>query len=140
MRNLKIVTQACFVLAMIFLLSGCLTVRVIKNVKDPDRHFAWAYKRIEDIHKHNPERKGRTHRIHAMFFEASEREFIRISAPFWVVDSCLDFRMTAMDEEFFDFDDRCDIDWKDIRDLQNMGPGLLVEINDENSKVLIWVD
>ncbi|MBN1224079.1 MAG: hypothetical protein JXB23_12600 [Candidatus Aminicenantes bacterium] len=140
MRNSITVTLASLALVLIALLSGCLTVRVIKNVKDPDRHFVQAYKRIEDIHKRNPEREGRTHRIHALFFEASEQELIRISAPFWIIDSCLDFRITTSDEEFFDFNHRYDIDWKDIRDLQQMGPGLLVEIDDEDGKVLIWVD
>jgi hypothetical protein len=47
---------------------------------------------------------------------------------------------TADEEEGFEFDDRYDFDWRDIKDLEKLGPGLLVEIEDEESKVLIWLD
>jgi len=140
MRYLRITIQAFFSLALIVLLTGCLTVRIFKNVKDAGRHFEWAHRRIENIHRNNPDRRGPAHRIHALFFEASDRELIRISAPFWVINSCLDFRMTASGEEVFAPDSRYEIDWKDIRDLQHMGPGLLVEVDEENEKVLIWLD
>ncbi len=120
---------------------GCFTVRVIRNVKDPDRYFSAAHKRIMDIHQKRPNREGRANSIRVLVYEASERQIVKVSAPFWLVNTCMDIGIKAADEEEgFEFDERYDFDWKDIKDLEKLGPGLLVEIEDEESKVLIWLD
>ncbi len=140
MRNLRRISQGFLILVMVTLVSGCFTVRIIKNVTDPDRYFDQAYTKIERIHDRHPNREGRTRRINLLIYKESDHELIKISAPFWFVNSYMDIGITDSDDESFDIDERYDIDWRDIRELEQIGPGLLVEIDDEESKVLIWLD
>lgn len=140
MRNLKRTFQGALILVMVALVSGCFTVRIIKNVKNPDRYFNQAYRKIEAIHERHPNREGRTRRINVLIHQAQEHELVKISAPFWFVNTCMDIGITVSDEESFDMDKKYDIDWRDIKELEQIGPGLLVEIDDEENEVLIWLD
>jgi hypothetical protein len=141
MKKMKKTIQFVLLIIIPLLLSGCFTVRIIRNVKNPDRYFSSAHKRIEHIHQKRPNREGRANSIKALVYEASERQLVKVSAPFWLVNTCMDIGIKAADEEDgFEFDERYDFDWRDIKDLEKLGPGLLVEIEDEESKVLIWLD
>ncbi len=141
MRKIKKATQIALLILIPLLSAGCFTVRVIKNVKNPDRYFDSAYKRIDYIHQKCPNREGRASSIRVLVYEASERQLVKVSAPFWLVNTCMDIGIKAADEEEgFEFDEQYDFDWRDIKDLEKLGPGLLVEIEDEESKVLIWLD
>jgi len=141
MRKTRKVIHILLLMLLPLLLSGCFTVRIIRNVKNPDRYFASAYERIDRIHQKRPNREGRAHAIRVLVYEASERQIVKVSAPFWLVNTCMDIGIKAADEdEGFEFDERYDFDWRDIKDLEKLGPGLLVAIEDEESKVLIWLD
>lgn len=141
MRKFKKATQIALFILIPVLLSGCFTVRIIRNVKNPSRYFSSAYKRIDSIHQKRPNREGRANSIRVLVYEASERQIIKVSAPFWLLNTCMNIGIKASDEEDgFGFDERYDFDWRDIKDLEKLGPGLLVEIEDEESKVLIWLD
>ncbi len=141
MRHMKKATQIVCLVLISLALAGCFTVKVVKNVKNPDRFFDSAYRRIESIHQKHPNREGRAHSIFVLIYEASERQVVKVSAPFWLVNSCMDIGIQAADEEEeFGFNERYDFDWRDIKDLEKVGPGLLVEIDDEESKILIWLD
>ena len=140
MRNLRRTIQGLVILVMVSLLSGCFTVRIIRNVENPDRYFDKAYARIERIHERHPKREGRSRRIHLLIYNEEDRELVSVRAPFWLVNSCLDIGISDSDVGTLDLDDRYDIDWRDIKELERIGPGLLVEIDDEHNKVLIWLD
>jgi hypothetical protein len=141
MRKTKKVTQFALLILIPLILSGCFTVRVIRNVKNPEHYFSSAYKRIDTIHQKRPNREGRADSIQVLVYEASERQLVKVSAPFWLVNTCMDIGIKVADEEEgFEFDERYDFDWRDIKDLEQLGPGLLVEIEDEESKVLIWLN
>jgi hypothetical protein len=141
MRKMKKVTQTVLLILIFLILTGCFTVRVIKNVKNPNRYFDSAHKRIDLIHLKCPNREGRADSIQVLVYESSERQVIKVSAPFWLVNTCMDIGIKEADEEEgFEFDEHYDFDWRDIKDLEKLGPGLLVEIEDEESKVLIWLD
>ena len=140
MRNLRRITQGLLILVMVTLVSGCFTVRIIKNVENPDRYFDKAYGKIERIHERHPNREGRSRRIHLLIYKETDRELVKISAPFWLINSCMDIGIKDSDDESFDIDERYDIDWRDIKELEQIGPGLLVEIDDEQNKILIWLD
>jgi hypothetical protein len=141
MRKIKKAIKFVSLIFVFLILSGCFTVRVIRNVKNPDRYFHSAYKRIDDIHQKRPNREGKADSIRLLVYEASERQIIKVAAPFWLVNTWLDIGIKAADEEEgFEWDERYDFDWRDIKELEKLGPGLLVEIEDEQSKVLIWLD
>jgi hypothetical protein len=141
MRKMKKLVHFALLIIIPLFLSGCFTVRVFRNVKNPDRYFSSAYKRIDYIHQKSPNREGRPDSIKVLIYESSEHQLVKVSAPFWLVNTCMDIGIKAADEEEgFEFDERYDFDWGDIKDLEKLGPGLLVEIEDEESKVLIWLD
>jgi hypothetical protein len=135
-RNTQIVAT-CF---LVFLLSGCFNVRVIENVKNPDRYFKKAYQQIEEIHLRYPDRERRPDTIHILIYEDKENKIVKVSTPLWLVDGCLDLGMSAARRECeIDLEGRYDFDWREIKDFSQIGAGLLVEIEDERNRVLIWL-
>ena len=96
MRNMKKASQIALLILIPLWLSGCFTVRVIRNVKNPDRYFNSAYKRIDHIHQKRPNREGRADSIQVLVYEASERQLVKVSAPFWLVNTCMDIGIKAV--------------------------------------------
>ena len=141
MEKLRRATQIGLLIMLPFLLSACFGLQVVENVKNPKRYFKRAYHRIERIHEQYPNREGRPRSIHVLIYDCSERKIIQASAPVWMVNACMDLGTWAVEEsEEFDFEERFDFDLAEIRDLDQIGPGLLVEVNDEESKILIWLE
>lgn len=140
MRNLRRMIQGLLTLMIVALLSGCFTVRIIEKIENPDRYFEKAYAKVEQIHKRHPNREGRSRGINLLIYKQSDRELLKISAPFWLVNSCMDIGIKDSDNDSLDIDEGYDIDWRDIKELEQIGPGLLVEIEDEQNRVLIWID
>lgn len=122
-------------------LTACLGLHIMENVKNPKRYFKKAYRQIERIHNLYPERKSKPHSIYILIYEKLENKLIKVSAPFWMVNGCWDLGIWAAErDDYFDFGERYDIDWREIGDLNKIGPGLLVEVDDEQSKILIWLE
>lgn len=133
--------QIMLVVLLPMLLAGCFAVRIKHNVKNPEGYFKRAYARIDQIHRRYPDRKGRVHEINLLIYEASGRELIEINAPLWLVNKAKNIAIRAgEDEDEFDYEDRYDFDWRTMTDLRDVGPGLLVEIEDEHNKILIWIE
>lgn len=133
-------TQIIAIVFLVFLLSACFNVRVIENVKNPERYFKKAYRQIEEIHLRYPDRERRPDVMHMLIYEGKENKIIKISTPIWLVNGCMDMGMLAAEKESeIDFEDRYDFDWSEIRDFSRIGSGLLVEIEDEKNKILIWL-
>jgi hypothetical protein len=142
MEKLKRRTQIIAAVLIPLFVSACFNLQIIKNVKKPDRYFKKAQREIEGIHRNNPDREGRPHKIHVLIYEGSDRDLIQISAPLWLVNRCMDFGAgIAENDNEFDFEDRFDFDWRGLKNLSQVGPGLLVEVHDieEETKILIWL-
>jgi len=140
MSKLQKSSKVILIILFPLFLSGCFSVRVIEDIERPDRYFLRAYKRIERIHKNNPEREGRPHRINVLIYDSSEQKLIKFTAPFWLFDACMDVGIKAAEEEEFDFEENYEFDWRELKNLDEVGPGLLVEVDDEKNKILIWFD
>lgn len=133
-------TQIVAIIFLVFFLSACLNVRIIENVKNPDRYFEKAYRQIEEIHLRYPDRERKPDAVHILIYEGKENKIIKVSTPIWLVNGCLDMGMWAAENESeIDFEDRYDFDLSEIKDLSRIGSGLLVEIEDEKNKILIWL-
>jgi hypothetical protein len=142
MEKLKRRTQIIAAVLIPLFVSACFNLQIIKNVKKPDRYFKKAYREIEGIHRNNPDREGRPRKIHVLIYEGSDRNLIQVTAPLWLVNGCMDFGADiAENDNDFDFEDRFDFDWSELKNLGQVGPGLLVEVNDleEKTKILIWL-
>ncbi len=133
--------QAVAALALIAGLSGCVGIRVVGNIHDPDPYFKKAQARIEKIYRNFPHREGRPHRLHLLVHDSSSDKLIKLSVPTWIVDACLKAGAEATEEkDEFKFERRYKVDWRSIEDLSGVGPGLLVQVEDEQNRVLIWLE
>ena len=76
-----------------------------------------------------------------MIYDQSDLELIRVSAPFWLVEKCMDPGDERDEwEEESRIGERYDFDWRGLESFREIGPGLLVEIEDEEAKILIWIE
>jgi len=141
MKNITRKIQIVTALIIPLLLAACIGVRIENNVANPERYFTQAYRQIENIHKLFPHREGRCHSLHVLVYEKDEKKLIQVSTPYWMVKTCLELGMRAAEEnDDFDWREKYDIDWQVLTDLEKIGRGLLVDINDEASRVLIWLE
>jgi hypothetical protein len=133
--------QALAALALIAGLSGCVGIRIIGNVDDPSPYFKKAQAQIEEIHRDFSDRERRSHRLHLLVHERSSHKIVKLSVPMWIVEACLKAGAEAAEgNDEFKFERRYELDWRSIRDLSKVGPGLLVEVEDDQDKVLIWLE
>ncbi|MEW5902082.1 MAG: hypothetical protein AB1715_11515 [Acidobacteriota bacterium] len=132
---------AAAVPALMLLASGCLSIQVASNVDDPDRYFRRAYSQIESLHKEYPGREGAVHSLQLLVYDGSDRKVVRIGVPMWLVNACLKAGTEAAehDSDDLDFEKQYEIAWRSVRDLDKIGPGLLVEVVDEQDRVLVWL-
>ena len=124
----------CGILPLFLLMSGCFCVEVKNDVKNPDKYFREAYRKIESLEKRYPERRGPVSAVHVLVYERSERQLIRVTAPMWIIDAGMDYVDT------YDVDTDCDFEFHEIKELRDIGPGLLMEADGDDSRVLIWLE
>ncbi|MFW6140684.1 MAG: hypothetical protein ACOC5S_04955 [Acidobacteriota bacterium] len=124
----------CGILPFILLMSGCFCVEVKKDVKNPNKYFREAQQKINRLHQIDPDRRGPVSNVHILVFEKSERQLIRVIAPMWIIDSGMNYANT------YDIDTNCDFKFQEIKKLRDLGPGLLMEVDAEDSRVLIWIE
>lgn len=131
---------AASVLFLVISLSGCIGLRISDNVDDPSADFDRAYAQIDKIEKSHPNREGRPGRLCLLVYDGQERKLVRLTIPMWIVNACLDAGLKQAEHDGdFDIDEKVEVDWQSIKDLSQVGPGLLVEVVEENEKVLIWL-
>lgn len=141
MSKIKQFTPAATVVLILLLLSACFAVRIVENVGNPDRYFQKAHARIAWLYEKDPDRKGEPHQIRLLIFDRSDRKLIKISVPLWIVNSGLDIAgKVAEEEDCNDLEGRYDFHWQEVKKLSQLGPGLLVDIEDEDTKILIWLE
>lgn len=121
-------------LPLILLLSGCFCVEVKNNVRNPDKYFNEAHRQINRLHRQYPNRRGPVSTINVLVYEKSERQLIRVEAPLWLIDAGMDYCDT------YDIDTDCDFKFEDIDNLRDIGPGMLMEADSEDSMILIWIE
>lgn len=133
--------QTALLILLPLIMCSCFNLSIIENVKNPDKYFRRAYRQIEEIHKKYPRRNGRAHTLHVWIYDGKDRKLVRASAPILVVNHVMDSGMDAAEaSREFDFEEKYDIDWDGIKDLDRFGPGLLFELDDEKNRILIWLE
>jgi len=126
--------RLCMILPFILLMSGCLYVEVKDDVKNPDKYFREANRKIRKLERQFPDRRGPVSTINVLVYESSERKIIRVEAPIFLIDACMDT------SDIYDIDIDCDFDFQKIRNLKDLGPGMIMEADTEESRVLIWIE
>jgi len=127
-------------LLMPFVFGACIGIRVEHGVRDADAYFEKAYREISRIEGADPVRSRRAHRLCLLIHDAEENQVVRLSVPIWIVDACLAAGMQALDNGHdYDAREHFDLDWKAVKDLGQYGPGLLVAVEEERDRILIWL-
>ena len=138
MRKSKTKIQVVGIVLLPLLLSACFLVKIKSGVDDPSPYFRKAYRQIDRIHQKDPQREGSPQQMHILVYNDTSRELIRISTAIWFMNWCLD--LGAKHAEWnAEFDEAFEFDWRAIKDFRQLGPGLLVEVEAEEEKVLIWL-
>jgi hypothetical protein len=141
MTNLRRKAQIALVLLVPVFSCACLNLMILDNVKDPTRYFDEAYREINRIHRQYPDREGVPSHVHFLFYDRSDKELVKFEVPLSLVRESMDLGMYVAEKDGeFDFGDRYDFDWSEIRDISLLGKGLLLEVDDEEGKILIWLD
>lgn len=126
-----------YIFLLTVLLSGCMSLRVRHNTSYPGQTFERTAKKIEAIHANDPQRKGKIHRLNLLVYDGQDRELVKLSIRKWLAKLIL---KEAIRDEVED--NTANAVLKDIKNLKQIGPGLLIEIKEEeeNLHLLMWFD
>jgi hypothetical protein len=140
MKKLPQAARVLGILALLLLLTACLNVQIERGVHDPSSRFDRALQEIEKIEQDYPGRQGRPTNLCLMIHDSSSRELIRLRVPLWIVDLALEAGIEADAHDHYSrYRERYDLDWKALKHLGQFGPGLLVSVDDDRNKILIWL-
>lgn len=137
-KPLKIAGAALLPLALV----ACFKVQVINHAKDPDSYVDRAQKQIARIERDHPNREGRARRLCLLVHEDDGSQIIRLTVPVWLVNFGMKAGMKAAEHDHGSnkWKDRYEFDWRAVEDFGRLGPGLLVAIDDNRNKVLVWLE
>lgn len=132
---------ACLAVLPLFL-CACFKVQVIGHARDPQAYFDKAYRQIDRLERDHPNRKGRAHELVLLIHEDSEDQIVKVSVPIWLVNFGIKVGMKAAEHDPHSnkWEDRYEFDRRAVKDLGRFGPGLLVAVDDERDKILIWLE
>jgi hypothetical protein len=132
--------QIALLFATALSFGACLVVRVDRDPGRTEAYFNRAYREIARLERQDPHRERRARQLCVLVYDADEGEIVRVSVPLWLVKLGLDIGLKA-DAASHDFDarKRYDFDWKAVKDLDRYGQGLLVSVEEDQDRVLIWL-
>ncbi|MEW6455324.1 MAG: hypothetical protein AB1410_01240 [Acidobacteriota bacterium] len=108
------------------------------RIYDPNPYFKNAMKRIEKIHKKDPKREGPVSSMKILVYEKDEHKLIKLTIPFWLLNFGLDVAEASENKKYYRRSE--DFHYTDLKKLKEAGPGLLIQVDEEDSKVLIWLE
>jgi len=141
----KSTTAAFFIslLAVLLLGSACLGVHIRQGVRDADSYFERARHEIDRIQAEDPDRHGAVRRLCVLVHDRHSHELVEVSTPLWLASACLDAGLSAAEHDessgLRECRERYGLDLRSLKDLDRLGPGLLIEVDDEDSRVLVWL-
>jgi hypothetical protein len=137
-KNKSFVQIGMLVLLTAFLSSACFKISIINDVRNPEKHFRRARRELDRLERSRTDRHRHPRRIHILLFEKSDHRLVRASSPLWFVDACLD--ISGWEDENERFESRYDLSWRELRHCKDIGPGLLIEVDDEDTKLIVWLE
>lgn len=120
--------------------ASCIWIQVQENVDYPESDFNVAFERVETLTLDNPEREGEASEVHIMVYDGSSRDYVNLIIPVSLIEATESFIPM---EEIQSKSVTKDIDLqKLIRNFWDLGPGLIVHVEDAESeaKVLVWLE
>lgn len=141
--NARLTRQAPVLALAVLGLGACIGIRIESGVRDADRRFDRARDDIARLESRDPDRTGPARRLCVLVYDRRGGDLVRLSVPLWMVDLAMDLGEGAERHErrrgHGDIEDRYDIDWRSLRDIGRFGPGLLVSLEGDDDRVLVWL-
>jgi hypothetical protein len=130
-------TKTMLVAALPLVLGGCLVE--VKTVDDPGPALARARAEVEEL----ASRPGPAKSLQVMAYDPDDRKLVRVGLPLWLVHKTADLGDVdigdEVGEEIGEDLGRC-LKRVRLRDLERVGRGALVEVEDEDgTRVLVWL-
>jgi hypothetical protein len=140
MNETKTVGKLILIICLFLAMSGCMSIEVIDNVKNPGAYFRDAQREIARLQGPRWRRKS-PEQIHILVYDKDERKIVKIKTSVGLVDQCSDLGYWIDEgKDEFDLEIRYDFDRRKFRNLRHKRPGLLTEINDRGNRILIWLE
>lgn len=129
------------ILPLILTLSACY-IEIKENVRNPEPYINKATKEAERAER-DSFWKRRASSLNIFIYDRESNDLVKINIPIWLFNFCVDIADEFSNEPSKDFKVHsnwdCDIDFRALKKLSKLGPGLLMEVKDENSLILIWM-
>lgn len=129
------------ILPFIFILSSCY-IEIKENVRNPEYYLNKAIREAERAER-DSFWKRKASSLNIFVYDRESNDIVKVSVPIWLFNFCVDIAEDFSDEPSKDFKVHsnwdCDIDFRALKKLSKLGPGLLMEVKDENSLILIWM-
>lgn len=138
----KILLIAFMMIALLFL-NGCMNLRIQEDVDYPENLFKETKAKIADIQARDPHRKGTFSRLHILVYDGDDRELVGLSVKKGLMKKILKNEGISAGKDGDKYTKKyARFDLDKITDLDRLGPGLLVEVEDmeDNSHIMIWLE
>ena len=140
---IKKIVFLIFILIALLLLTGCMNLLIETDVDYPDGLFKKTMKKIEALHAKDPHRKGNISKLNVLIYDGEDRQLVRFSIKKGLAEIALKNNDITDDDDIKKYSKKyAHLDLENIKDLDRLGPGLLmeIEVTEENTHVLIWLD
>jgi hypothetical protein len=141
---IKRILLVVLVLLAILTTTGCFNLEIKDNVSNPARAFNKAMATIKTIHAENPGRKGEVKNLNILAYIGGENKLISVSIPKALAQIAPQWKSEIKsDKTFGKYSYQIDqIDLEKFKDLDKLGPGMLMEtkIDEGKIRILIWLD
>jgi hypothetical protein len=131
--------------ALLFFVGCHLDIK--SDVDYPAGVFQETLKKIDKIHSQDPGRKGKVTNLNFLVYDGNDRKLISFSIPMEITKMAIKESGFGENGELKKYSEKIkdvEIDYDKLKDLDRLGPGLLVEVEVEEDKgkvhVLIWLD
>lgn len=134
-------TLGAAVLALLALsAAACFRVHIREDARDAEARFSRAAREIAGLHAANPARRGRARELCVLVHNREEGELIELRTSMALFKAALSLSADlAEDKDGFEFERKYGLAWRQLRNLSRFGPGLLIEVDDEETRVLVWM-
>jgi hypothetical protein len=131
------VKKKLLIAALPLVLGGCLVE--VKTVADPAEALARARAEVADL----ASRPGPAHSLQVVAYDPDDRKLVRVGLPLWLVHKAGDLdEMDFGDEVGNEFGQGLgrSLEGVRLRDLEKVGRGALVEVEDDDgTRLLVWL-
>jgi len=141
MRRNELFGKSAALAACALTLSACVYVSIDRDVADPRSYFDRALREIRRIERSGRGRGHEARELCVLAYDGRDGELVRVEAPLALIHGVLSLGLEDLehDRTFRKWRDRHGLDRRVRRRLAGCEPGLVVEINEDRERLLVWL-